>query len=675
MKGDTRKMKTEKLQWGIIGAGRIAGAFAKGVAASRSGTLVAVGSRAQASAEAFGREYGVPRRHASYEALLADPEVQAVYIATPHPMHAEWAIKAAEAGKHILCEKPITLNLAEATAVVEAAWRHDVFLMEAFMYRCHPQTAKLVEILKSKAIGDVQLITATFSFHAGMNPEGRLFKNALGGGGIMDVGCYCTSMARLIAGVQLGKDYADPVAVVGAGRVGETGVDEYAAAVLKFPGDIVAQVATGCRLSQESVVRIYGTEGNILVPSPWFCSRDAGKSTILVKKNSDLKPKKVTVKADRGLYAFEADMVAAHVEEREAPVLRWGDTLGNMRTLDQWRQAVGVAYDADKAEGWARPVHKRPLAVSHGARMTYGRIEGLDKPVSRLMMGAMSPNNIASACVLYDHFVESGGNAFDTAYVYGGGRSEQLLGQWIKLRGNRKDVVVLGKGGHTPFCTPDGITSQLKESLARLQTDHLDIYLMHRDNPDVPVGEFVDLLNEHRRAGRVTVFGGSNWTAARLDEANDYARRKGVQGFAAVSNNISLARMVDPVWGGTLSFSDPASRAWLERSGMASLAWSSTARGFFVRGNPDDRSDAELARCWYSEDNFRRRDRARELAAERGVETIQIALAWVLHQPFNSFALFGPAWPMETTISIRALGISLTPQEVRWLALESDSRT
>jgi predicted dehydrogenase len=146
-------------------------------------------------------------------------------------MHAEWAIKTAEAGKHILCEKPLTLNYPQAMAVIEAAQRNDVFLMEAFMYRCHPQTAKLVELIKDRVIGDVRFIQASFSFHAGVNPESRLLNNALGGGGILDVGCYCTSMARLIAGAALGQRFAEPI------EVGERG-DGFRG----LPSDIQAQV-------------------------------------------------------------------------------------------------------------------------------------------------------------------------------------------------------------------------------------------------------------------------------------------------------------------------------------------------------------------------------------------------------------------------------------------------
>jgi len=664
-----------RIAWGILSTGRIAKAFATGVMASKTGRLVAVGSRTQPAADQFGAEFNIPHRHGSYEALLADPDVQAVYIAPPHPYHAEWAIKAAEAGKHILCEKPLTLNHADAMAVIDAAERNNVFLMEAFMYRGHPQTLKLVELLRQKVIGEVRIIQATFSFDAGWNPEGRLFKNALGGGGILDVGCYCTSMARLVAGVAMGKDFADPIALTGAGRLTETGVDAYAVATLRFPGDILAQIATGVQLNQESVVRIFGTEGNILVPSPWICSRQAGTSKIVVRRYKEPEPQEVVVESDRDLYAIEADTVAACIPKRQAPTMSWADTLGNMRTLDLWRAAVGVIYDAEKPEGQKRRVDGRPLRREpDAAKMPYQRIAGLDKPVSRLLLGAMAMSSLPYAAMLYDEFFARGGNGFDTAYVYGGGQSERLLGQWVKLRGIRDEVVILAKGAHTPFCTPQWLTAQFMESLDRLQMDYVDIYMMHRDNPDVPAGEFIDVMNEHQKAGRMRTFGVSNWPLERVRKANAYARRKGLNGIAAVSNHLSLARMVDPVWGGCLTAADAESRKWFARAQLPLLAWSSQSRGFFVHGNPNDRSNDEITRCWYADDNFERLERARALARERGVEPINIALAYVLHQPFAIFALIGPLTLAEIRSSLHGLDVELTPREMRWLNLEAATR-
>jgi predicted dehydrogenase/aryl-alcohol dehydrogenase-like predicted oxidoreductase len=665
---------SETLHWGILGTGAIAGTFAKGIKDSRTGALAAVGSRTQESADRFGEEHGVERRHGSYEALLADPEVQAVYISTPHPMHAEWAIQAAEAGKHILCEKPLTLNSDEAMAVVEAARRHGVFLMEAFMYRCHPQTAKLVELIRDGAIGEVKVIHASFSFRAGDNPESRLLKNALGGGGILDVGCYCASMARLIAGAATGKPFADPVQVQGMGHVGETGVDEYAVANLKFPGDILAQISTGVRVNQDNMVRIYGTEGSIGVPSPWFCSPTDGAVRIVLNQ-SGKDQQIVTVETDRSLYAYEADAFAEGVRAGETPhpAMSSEDSLGNMKTLDRWRLAFGMVYDAEKPEGLTRPVHGRTLAPRPDHTMRYDRVPGVDKPVAKIVMGTMLEGAIQlhpHAAVLFDEYLESGGNCFDTAYIYAGGKSEEVLGGWVKRRGVRDQVVILAKGAHTPYCTPEWLTKQFMETLDRLQMDYVDLYLMHRDNLEVPAGEFVDVLNEHKNAGRIGAFGGSNWSLERVDAANAYAEANGLTGFTAISNNFSLARMVEPIWDGCIAASDPDSKRWLVERQMANFSWSSQARGFFVRADPNDTSDDELVRTWYSPENFERKRRAEELAQKKGTLPINIAAAYVLQQPFPSFALVGPRALSELTSSMAALGVELSPEEIRWLDLE-----
>lgn len=336
----------DKLKWGIIGTGGIARRFAGGLAGSKTGRLVAIGSRSVESARKFTAEFPATA-HASYEALLADTNVEAVYISTPHPMHAEWAVKAADAGKHILCEKPLTINLAEAKAVIDAARRNNVFLMEALMYRCHPQTLKLVELIRDKVIGDVKLIQATFSFSFDFNADSRLLSNALGGGGILDVGCYCTSMARLIAGAAIGKPFDEPVEFLGTGHVGsQSRVDEYAVASLKFSSGILSQLACGVQLNLENNVRITGTQGTIIVPSPWVVSLHAGFSKIIIFKDGI--PEEVVVEAHEGLYSIEADHVAAHIAARQAPAMPWEDTLGNMRALDLWRKGVGVVYDSEK---------------------------------------------------------------------------------------------------------------------------------------------------------------------------------------------------------------------------------------------------------------------------------------------------------------------------------------
>jgi len=325
--------------------------IAASIAESSTGVVLAVGSRTQEAADRFGETYGVPRRYGSYEALLDDGDVDVVYISTPHPMHAEWAIKAAEAGKHILCEKPLTLNEREAVAVVEAARRNDVFLMEAFAYRVHPHTRRLVELVHDGAIGRVCLIDITFSFDESMSTQPRLTDHALGGGGILDVGCYCTSMARLLAGAALGEDVVEPLEVWGAGFVDqEDRVDHYAVATLEFPEGLVAQLSTGVRLDQENAIRVYGRKGSLTVTEPLWLPPypQAGTRDIHFREGSVASaPSVVAVPADQGLFTLQAEAVARHLGDREVPEMRMDDSLGNMRTLDRWRDAVGMHYDAE----------------------------------------------------------------------------------------------------------------------------------------------------------------------------------------------------------------------------------------------------------------------------------------------------------------------------------------
>jgi len=343
---------SERFRWGILSTGKIAGTFTRGVASSGLGRVVAVGSRALAPAQAFAATHGIDAAHAhgSYEALLADPEVEAVYIATPHPQHVEWVIKAAAAGKHILCEKPLGINHAEGARMVQAARDHGVVLMEAFMYRCHPQTAKIVELIRSGALGTVGLVQATFSFKLDYDPASRIWANEAAGGGILDVGCYAVSMSRLVAGAVSGQPFLDPISVTGAGVLHpESRVDAYAAATLKFSNNVIAQVSTGVGLTQDNVVRIYGSAGWLLVPSPWVISRDGGSSKLLLHKAGASAPEEIVIEA-APLYALEADVFAAAVRAglRDVPQMSTDDTLGNLATLDQWRAAIGLVYESEK---------------------------------------------------------------------------------------------------------------------------------------------------------------------------------------------------------------------------------------------------------------------------------------------------------------------------------------
>ncbi len=340
-------MSGSALRWGIISTGKIAHTFARALAKSRTGKLTAVASRTSEAAAHFAGEYGVSRAHGSYEALLADPEVDVVYIATPHPAHEEWSVAAARAKKHVLCEKPLGMNHAEVNRIVNAAREHDVFLMEAFMYRCHPQTQRLISLLRSGTLGQVKSIQATFGFDGVFPPGSRITTNELGGGGILDVGCYPVSMSRLVAGVANGGAFAEPLEVQALGHVGaSTRVDEYAVAILKFPGEIVAQLSTSVQLWQENVVRIYGSEGRLFLREPWHPARTTDFSEIVLERPGH-EPEVLRIEAAHSAYGYEIDAVAAQIEQREAAEMSLADSLGNAAALDRWRRAIGLSYAAD----------------------------------------------------------------------------------------------------------------------------------------------------------------------------------------------------------------------------------------------------------------------------------------------------------------------------------------
>lgn len=664
---------TAPIRWGILGPGDIAKAFAGGVAGSRTGTIVALGARNPGKA-GLAQTFPGARILDGYRALLDHPDVDAVYIAIPHPGHAEWAIKAAEAGKHVLCEKPLALTAFEADAMIHAARKAGTFLGEAFMYRLHPQTLKLVELIRSGIIGEVRMIKSSFGFAMpGFMPQHRLYANDLAGGGILDVGGYPVSMARLIAGAAVGKPFADPDKVVGTAHLGQSGVDEWASALLHFAGGVVAEVSCSISLNQDNVLRILGTKGRIEVPDFWFAggNRDVGLGKIDVI-HADGRRETVSVNETRHLYSFEVDAageaILARSQEFAWPGMSWADSLGTLRVLDKWRAAVGLEYEIEKPAKRINTISGRPLRTD-GTAIAKRKIPGLAKPASVVALGFEDFRTFSSGSILLDAFFEAGGNLFDTGFVYGAGYTETLLGQWLTNRGVREQSVIIAKGAHSPLCYPDVIGKQLAQSLDRLQTDHVDIYFMHRDNPDVPVGEFVDAMDAEAKAGRIRgPFGGSNWTMARMDEAIAYAEKNGKQKPGALSNNFSLAEMLEPIWAGCITSSTDDWKAWLTKRQMPNFAWSSQGRGFFTdRAGRDRKDNEELVRVWYSEKNFGRRDRAIELAQRLGKSPIHVALAYVLAQPFPSVPLIGPRTLDELEDSLKALDIALSPEDVAWL--------
>ena len=300
------------------------------------------------------------------------------------------------------------------------------------------------------------------------------------------------------------------------------------------------------------------------------------------------------------------------------------------------------------------------------------RINGLQTAVSPVALGIMNFATFNDVAPLLDAYSNANGNVFDTAWIYDEGAVERHLGQWIVERGMRTESVIIGKGAHTPQCTPDAIASQLTESLERMQTDYVDVYLMHRDNPNVPVGEFVDAMDAEVKAKRIRgPFGGSNWSMERMDGAIAYANAHDLQAPAVLSNNFSLARMEGIIWDGCVSASTPQWRQWLTDRKITNFAWSSQSRGFFTdRAGRDKTADEELVRVWYSDVNFQRRDRAIELANTLGCSPIHVALAYVLAAPFGSIPIMGPANVSELTDSLIGASLNLTSEQCAWLAGE-----
>ena len=320
--------------------------------------------------------------------------------------------------------------------------------------------------------------------------------------------------------------------------------------------------------------------------------------------------------------------------------------------------------------------------------MQYDSIDGLDKKISKLIMGNDNQIYFDEAAKLWDHWIEVGGNAFDNAHIYGQGSMEKLLGDWHRKRDNLKDLVIIAKGAHTPNCDPKSITSQLTESLDRLQTETADIYIMHRDNTEIPVDEFIDVLNEEKNKGRIKIFGGSNWTLSRFKEANNWAEQNNKVKFSVLNNNLALCKMIKPLWDGCISSNDQEILAYLESTKTAHLSWSSQGRGYFLPDEitqqieekitkdesswrqPGEHSSGPIS-CFDSEDNRERKSRVIDLAKKQNTDSQNIAGAWPLNLDFPSFALIGPRIISEIDSSLKNLDVNLTKEQVDWLNLKS----
>ena len=667
------------IRWGIIGPGAIANNFADGLAQSTSGKLTAIASRDATRRATFGDKYAIPaaKRYADYASLLADDQIDAVYVATPHPWHAELSIAALRAGKHVLCEKPAGMNAAEVTAVTEVAAQCGRLYMEAFMYRLHPQIARVLEIIAAGEIGTPQHIKTHFGFNAPYKPGSRLYDPALGGGGILDVGGYTASLSRLIAGAAINQPFANPISVKGTGTLAETGVDAVAYGLLTFASGFTAEIAVAVARNLDNRAVITGPLGSITIDDPWVPGRNAGPSDATIHITTGKETRTETLRDAKMLFAFEAEHVsraiASGLLQAPYPAPSHADSIGNNEVLDKWRAELGYKTFAEN------PATNRilPAVLPSGLPpMPKITLSGVPQPISQLILGCDNRNTIAEGAIVWDAWMQAGGNAFDTGFVYGGGLHEKVLGDWLKSRGVAKDTIVIAKGAHTPYCTPRAIGIQLDISLERLGLDHAPIYIMHRDNPAVPVSEFIDALNALKSAGKIGIFGGSNWSPTRLSEANAYATAKGLEPFRILNNNLSLAVMEKPVWAGCITSNTTETLAYLRQNTVAHLSWSSQARGYFLPETLRNRLPADTApeTCFGSTANAERRRRAETLATEHGVSAHNIATAWVLGQSFPSLALIGPRSPGEIASTLPGAALRLTKAETLWLNLEQDAR-
>jgi len=331
----------ERLRWGILGTGNIARQFADGIRSARRSVGVAVGSRKIETADEFAKPRAA-RAYASYEQLLADPDVDAVYNSLPNHLHREWTIKALKAGKHVLCEKPFAMNVKESKEMFDAARAAKRVLVEAFMYRSHPLTHAVIDAVRAGEIGELQLIRTSFCYRT-TRMENIRFEASMGGGGLMDVGCYCINFSRLFAG-------EEPGAVAAFGHIHERGVDDIVAGAMQFPGGVVASFTCGMSVHADNTAYLCGTDGYIEVPIPWKPPKEKASFTIAhstppkmdIAAGANPKPPRETRTLDAGmeLYALEADDFAAVVLDGKPPAITEQDTLGNMAVLDEMRRQL-----------------------------------------------------------------------------------------------------------------------------------------------------------------------------------------------------------------------------------------------------------------------------------------------------------------------------------------------
>jgi len=321
-----------RIRWGILGTGRIARHFATALNRLPDAELAAVGSRTGQSADSFGTEFQIPRRYSSYESLVRDPEVDVIYVATPHSGHASHAGMALDAGKAVLCEKPLTINATEAAGIIQKARAQNLFLMEAMWTRFYPLMVKLRELVQAGAIGELRLLTADFGFRAAYEEEPRLFGPEYGGGALLDVGVYPVSLASMLFG--------PPTGIQGTASIGPTGVDEESMMVLSHDSGRSALLHAAIRLETAQEAILTGTDGRIRIQSPWW------RPTRMTISRVGRPDEHLDFPVSGNGYEYEAVEVMSCLRagRLESPVMPLDESLSILRTLDTLRGQWGLRY-------------------------------------------------------------------------------------------------------------------------------------------------------------------------------------------------------------------------------------------------------------------------------------------------------------------------------------------
>lgn len=323
---------SQKVRWGILATGDIAHQFAQSLALLDDAELVAVGSRREASARAFAEQYQIPNAHGSYQALVDDPQVEVVYVSTPHNYHRDNVRLALEAGKAVLCEKPLTVNAREASEIIDLARSRKLFLMEAMWTRFLPLTVKLRELVSGGAIGALRMVQVDFGSRFEIDPQSRIFSPELAGGALLDVGVYPLAFVSMLLGT--------PTSISGHAHMGETGVDEQDAMVLAHPGGALALVFSAVRTQTPQEATLVGSAGYIRLHAPWW------RPTALTLSRSGHADERIEAPYEGLGYQYEAAEVmrCLHDKKLESEVMPLDESLSVMQTMDTLRAQWGLRY-------------------------------------------------------------------------------------------------------------------------------------------------------------------------------------------------------------------------------------------------------------------------------------------------------------------------------------------